>query len=322
MKEFGGYLPIELNRGEREWHWGKDVLRLNCGRTAIITAIRDAGYNKIWLPTYLCESVIDILEKNQIEYCFYNINESLRPLDVELQENEGILIVNYFGLFSSQRLKELAAYYQNVIIDNTQSFFSEPITYVYNVYSCRKFIGVSDGAYLIKQGIHPVDYEMDYSASRSTFLLSSLERGTNAVYQENLKNEAEIDNAGLLQMSKLTRSILSSVDYEQICKVRRSNYKMLHLLLKNHNELSTIDIGDNQIPMVYPFLYTKADIREEVIRRCIYVPQWWKCVLENPHAGQVERKLSRYLLPLPIDQRYDAEEMKEVASLIKTIIGS
>lgn len=74
MKEYGGYLSIELNLGQ-EWYSGKDVLRLNCGRTAIVTAIRDAGYKKVHLPVYLCPSVKEILEKNQIEYCFYNIDE-------------------------------------------------------------------------------------------------------------------------------------------------------------------------------------------------------------------------------------------------------
>ena len=42
QREFGGYLPLELPHGQ-ELYTGAGVLRLNCGRNAIVAALRDAG---------------------------------------------------------------------------------------------------------------------------------------------------------------------------------------------------------------------------------------------------------------------------------------
>lgn len=319
MKEFGGYLPIELNHG-KEWFTGDNILRLNCGRTAIVTAIKDAGYKKIHIPVYLCESVKDVLAKNEISYQFYNLDEQLLPIDVNLKENEGILVVNYFGIFSDERLQELSNKYKNVIIDNTQGFFAKPILEVYNVYSCRKFIGVSDGSYLIKDDIKSVDYEADKSAYRSSFLLSCIEEGTNGAYQENLKNEELIGETGLRQMSSLTQMILSSVNYENISQIRKRNYSILHSLLCELNEFPEADIEGGQVPMIYPFLYTGRDIRADVVRKRIYISHWWKWISEFPYANEFEKKMAKYLLPLPIDQRYGEEDMFTLAQSLKEIL--
>ena len=43
QREFGGYLPLELPHGQ-ELYTGAGVLRLNCGRNAIVAALRDAGW--------------------------------------------------------------------------------------------------------------------------------------------------------------------------------------------------------------------------------------------------------------------------------------
>ena len=58
QREFGGYLPLELPHGQ-ELYTGAGVLRLNCGRNAIVAALRDAGAKKVYLPYYNCNTVYD-----------------------------------------------------------------------------------------------------------------------------------------------------------------------------------------------------------------------------------------------------------------------
>ena len=73
---------------------------------------------------------------------------------MDLNEKDCVLIVNYFGLMDKNIQKFIESYNNiNIIIDNTQAFFSNPVwkDKVYNVYSCRKFIGVPDGGYLISK---------------------------------------------------------------------------------------------------------------------------------------------------------------------------
>lgn len=49
QREFGGYLPLELPH-EQELYTGAGVLRLNCGRNAIVAALRDAGAKRCICP--------------------------------------------------------------------------------------------------------------------------------------------------------------------------------------------------------------------------------------------------------------------------------
>lgn len=58
QREFGGYLPLELPHGQ-ELYTGAGVLRLNCGRNAVVAALRDAGAKKVYLPYYNCNTVYD-----------------------------------------------------------------------------------------------------------------------------------------------------------------------------------------------------------------------------------------------------------------------
>ena len=56
QREFGGYLPLELPHGQ-ELYTGAGVLRLNCGRNAIVAALRDAGAKKSTLPCTIGKSL-------------------------------------------------------------------------------------------------------------------------------------------------------------------------------------------------------------------------------------------------------------------------
>ena len=62
QREFGGYLPLELPHGQ-ELYTGAGVLRLNCGRNAIVAALRDAGAKKVYLPYYNCNTVYDAVTR-------------------------------------------------------------------------------------------------------------------------------------------------------------------------------------------------------------------------------------------------------------------
>ena len=57
-------------------------------------------------------------------------------------------------------------------------------------------------------------------------------------------------------------------------------------------------------------------LRGRLIKNKVYVSQWWKYLLELLPADSVEADYSRYLLPLPIDQRYTPDDMRALAALV------
>ena len=325
--EIGGYLPIELNTGEEYYNYDNNsLIRLNSARNAILLAIRDGGYSKVYIPLYLCPSVKDALKSRDICFEEYNISRNLLP-DISLPiqkletENACIILVNYYGILKRELIEQYIISHKYIIVDNTQGFFCDPFIDVYNVYSCRKFFGVSDGAYLIHKNLGSYNFEIDISYKRMAHLISSIEMGTNFSYQESLKCEEDINRSEILLMSKLTKKILQGIDYEKIKKKRNDNFNYLHTRLQKYNLLE-IDEKNIDAPMVYPFLFVDETLREKLITQRIYIPQWWKICLDNPKSNDFEKTLSQYLFPLPIDQRYNTWNMAHIVDTIETVISN
>jgi hypothetical protein len=210
-----------------------------------------------------------------------------------------------------------------VIFDNTQAFFANPIMCenIYNVYSPRKFFGVADGAYLIcEKSIDLVKYMVDVSNQNAGYLFNAIEKGTNGAYGEYLANEERISGSGPLRMSKLIKHLLSGIDYLKIRERRRINFSIMNDAFEKVNCIGHIDATCE--PMVYPLMveHNADNIREKLIEKKIYVPQWWKCVIEDNESNEFERKLSKNLMPLPIDQRYMSDDIWNLVNIVMDII--
>ena len=67
MKPIGGYLSLELNEG-LERHAG--ALRLNAGRYALEYILKTRGYRKVYIPYYICDSVLEPIKRQAVDYGF------------------------------------------------------------------------------------------------------------------------------------------------------------------------------------------------------------------------------------------------------------
>lgn len=322
MREYGGDLP--LDSCGREYYCDTEnyeVVRMNAARYAIVMAAKDYNAKKVWIPVYTCNSVYDALESAGITYDTYNIDHNFQPIEVSLAEREMILVTNYFGLYTRDIYDQFIKKYNAIIFDNTQSFFDDPIIkeHIYNIYSPRKFFGVSDGAYLItKHMCMRKTLKQDVSSERAKYIFRVIENNTNSLYSEYLKSEDDISASGAREMSKLTKHILQNINYEYIREKRVNNFKYMNRLLKPYNLYQIDKIG--KCPMIYPFVFedSTGELRKYLIANKIYIPQWWKWVLDNEKSNEWEKLLSNSLFPLPIDQRYDYEDMEYICNIIMT----
>lgn len=66
-KEIGGYFEMEELPGEEYY---PDLLRLNLGRTALLYLLKQRGCREIFLPHYLCDSVIGACRDSGIKISF------------------------------------------------------------------------------------------------------------------------------------------------------------------------------------------------------------------------------------------------------------
>lgn len=320
VKEWGGYLPIELPHKKEFFSdvCEDDIVRLDCGRSAFWYALNDCRPSKLYVPYLNCINSTDPADSLGIPYEFYRLSDDLLPIDIDPEPDEAVLWVNYYGNSNNLKVKKLVDRYNtNIILDNCHAFFTKVFPQVYNCYSTRKFFGVCDGAYIIKKGITKIDLPTSASAEDILFLLKTVEKGTNACYQDNLKNENRLGKQPHF-MSPLTRRILSSIDYSDVHRIRKNNINRLHKRLSVFNQFD-VDLS-SETQMYYPLLTDKFELRERLITQNIYIPTWWRHVpdLMKNEENAIEVKLSKYMLMLPIDQRYTTSDMDDLADVVIT----
>jgi hypothetical protein len=325
MKEIGGFFELEMPEVKFEYH--SSAIKFNLARNALSAHLLSAECKKVYMPAYCCSSLSDALDEAGINYCFYNINSCFEPDSLpHLEAKEYFLYVNYFGIKSSIVNSLLELYGDNLVVDNSQSFYSAAPESGAAIYSARKFFGVPDGAYLYKSvNISIEEAALPNSDFNTEHLIQRIERGPQNSYQEYRKSEQRLRKAGGAKMSAFTQRILSCVDYDVVAQKRANNFNVLHDMLKGENLLSqevgvVFDIDQaTVVPMVYPFLCKDGKkLREYLIKKNVFVAMYWADVLNNEKSSVLERRYAENILPLPIDQRYSTADMQRVIDIIRS----
>lgn len=320
MREIGSFIELEFPKG-KEWFKGdENVARLNTGRAAIWHAFRLTGAKSIWIPFYQCESVREFLSQKNCAIKYYHQDKNFNPIDLRPEPDEAVLLVNYYGIMSQKRMRILSTDYPNVIIDNCQAFFCPPLSGVQNVYSARKFVGVPDGAYVVGTSAHQYaeEYPQCYSSDTAGFLLQRIEYGCEGKgYEARRLNEDRVDTEDIMRMSVLTRTILDGTDYNHIIQKRKNNFKTASKLFADINELHPSHFADEgTVPMVYPLLVEDDRLLERLIAAKHFQGHWWHYLTEEMPEDSFEYRLSRYMVPITIDQRYDADDLEYLRSVV------
>lgn len=315
MQEFGGCLPLELLPTLNDPFAGISKWEFNSGRSCIYAALNSRKAEKIYLPFYLCPTVKSFLSERGVEIEEYHLDQQFLPKGITLGSNEMLLWVNYYGCMKESIIDQLTTQFdERLIIDNTQAFFCKPRLNAWNIYACRKFIGVPEGAYLVHEGLvqehwgnYPVAWEYLQKASNSS---------SNEAYKDYQKAENQFA-FGLQNMSLLTRQYLNAIDYAEIQNRRLENFLVLHAVLRKYNEYTDKIDFTSKTAYMYPFLNCKNEIiRKELLTKKIYTPTWWKHMLDQPEITIAEKYLVKNLIPIPIDQRYTPYIMECVGNLI------
>lgn len=314
MKELGGYFELEKFKGQEYY---TDLLRFNYGRSAMRYLIRAKQIKRILIPYYICDSLINAIEKENVEILYYHIGPDFLPsCKFVLDKDTALLVINYFGFLTDIQIQNIASMYPSIILDNTHAFFKKPQCGVDTLYSCRKFFGVSDGGYLATNSKLDCEFPSDRSEQRLNFLIGRLEDTASAHYKEYRDAETMANEEEIKQMSKLTQRILCGIDYELIKRTRCQNYRVLHTLLGNENMLKNMSLPDG--PYGYPFLVENAyELRIQLQELKIYVPILWANVRDLVEKSSLERYYTDNILLLPVDQRYNMNDMEYLANIIK-----
>ncbi len=318
MKEIGGYFELELPMNANQPLHPNGV-KVNSGRHALEYILRVLGnkVKRLWVPYYTCEVVLQPIHRLGLEYEFYQVNMDLEiDSKPDLTDGDYIIVNNYFGIKDAY-INELACQYKGkLIVDNAQAWYNCEMPGFNTFYSPRKFFGMPDGGLAWATGELNNELERDHSYDRCSHLLKRIDSGASEGYAEFNVNSKKIGAQPLKRMSSLSDRILSSIDFDWVRIKRRSNFEMLHEVLKGSNGFNIPPMQSFASPMVYPYLTNDASLRQRLIDNKIFVATYWPNVLEWCHEDSTEYKLAKNLLPLPIDQRYGEDDMERIITQI------
>lgn len=311
MKEIGGYFELELRDGA---HFHKDAIALNSARNSLKYILTGSRPSRVYLPSYCCDSLIEPLEDENINYSFYSIDKNFEIIEMpSLKNNERIIYINYLALKARYINNLHLIYGQSLIVDNTQAFYERPIPGIDTFYSPRKFFGVPDGGYLYTQNYIDMEIVEDQSLYKCKHLLGRIEGGASDFYGDFKNAESTLIRNPIKLMSKITAKILQSLDYDEIALKRKENFLMLHSKLKAHNRMK-LQVDENFVPMVYPYISTDVDLYNKLIKNKIFTAKYWADAVNR--TSVTEANFINNMINVPIDQRLDIDDMMRIIGVI------
>lgn len=316
----GGYFELELPQGKGEYH--SDACRYPSARAALLDLLLTAPPAAIWMPWYLCDSMLEPPTMAGVPVHRYRLDEQLQILDAQPGVNDWLLYVNYFGICERNVQDTLKRFNPHqVVIDNSQAFFTRPINCLATLYSPRKFFGVPDGGYLVTPLDMPRAQDMDddeESTGHCLHLLHRLGGDPEKGYASFVASEASLTSRTGRRMSRLTQALLGRIDYETIHAQRSLNFSTLHKHLAAHNQFPAIQQAPNG-PLCYPFLPPTDCHPAALHAQRIYAPCYWPEMAAFKDVAAFESTLAQKTFFLPCDQRMTPETIERVLHVVTEV---
>lgn len=323
MKDaIGGYFPLELPRKQLEYHAGAG--HFNTARAAFYALIKAGIPDAVWMPRWICDAMLSPLLELNVPVHFYSLDEDLNPeAALSIAPGEWLLYVNYFGICDRQEQALLKRFNPaQLIFDRSQAFFASPQQGLAAIYSPRKFFGVPDGGLLLSTipVIQP-EHRAEEPLPGTEHLLQRLALGAEAGFVAYQQAENTLSTLPGTAMSVLTRRLLETIDYPFVEQARLRNFRYLHKRLRHLNAMSVPE-ELAYAPLCYPFLIRQKGLRESLYEARIYTATFWQDAAVRMDEGDYEQTLINYLIPLPVDQRYDLADLETLVENILARVAS
>lgn len=340
------YIPLHLTDYGIS---GTDSAFFSSGRSAeafVLKTIkeRNPAIKKIALvPPFTCHTVLDPFYLAEYEVYSYSINEKLEIKIVEFEEAlrkikpSVVLVHRYFGFDTTQGIDEIIHKYQQLGIvfveDKTQCLFSEVQELFPDFYvgSFRKWLALPDGGYTACKEGHFFDkpelensflVQRKISAFQMKYEYLHNNKGIKQEFLKALGEAEEILDKELhfFRMSKESERILGKLKKEQITKKRRENYKFLYEKLCCIQDIRIVTpiLKDGEVPLYMAISTTQREQLQAMLRKeNIYAPIVWPKAKRCPDICEEAQILYDTILCIPIDQRYDMDDMERIAMNIE-----
>ena len=329
----GGEFEIVLSI-QREFVPQPDTYYYASGRTALYQILRSLGpqHTKVWMPDWLCHTMVDAAERAKSEVVFYELNNdfkaTLEALDKSgFRDGEAVLMVNYFGLQdlnpTAKAIKE--QYPQSIVIeDDVQAYWrfaEEDNPYAdYRFTSMRKAFAIPDG------GLVKTSRLMPDATATNTFAPLKVKAGVMKLHrgQDGIKDEDYLSlfrqGDNLIsenydsRMSNDSKRLFAGTDFEQAKRQRQANAKVILEGLKSLGIKPMIEVPADAVPLFIPiYLDNRNEVRRRMFQHEVFCPVHWPLEGMDVKKG---KEMAEHELSLIVDQRYSTKDMDLILSLL------
>lgn len=327
----------------------EDMTFLNGGKACLIVIsewLRDHDINRILLPSYLCPTIVNTLERCGLQCGYYQVNPDL-SIDIEdlARQAEGqraVYLINYFGFPHSVVLRNYLAYLQQqgviVVEDNAQAGFRDHSSgdFVFN--SMRKLVPY-DGGYLFTR--HDIVPYVDKFRGAQNRRLPVIRKYRQKLADYLIKDEG--DHEELVRLYDLAeeyyevdmtvegdaqeRRAIEHLDWKGIGQARRRNYAYLLEALRGIAGIEPVfpALPQGVVPLGLP-VYVKGVERDRLFDALgeagIGLTVHWDGILRDPrlNGNATAVEMAAKMLTLVVDQRWGEGEMEYMAGKLRELI--
>jgi len=321
---------------------GRDALRalIEWGRA-------ERGWRRWFLPDYFCQDVSAAIRATGIEVVTYRDSplwEAPAPLEERLRQGDALFLVNYFGLRDRRAAEALDMHPADLVEDHTHDPWSEwakASGASFCLASLRKCLPVPDGAILWSPRGDNLPPQLPATPHRETFSWMKLaamtlkrqylagqdvEKEVFRQLQIRAENSIGVDDE-VSGMSDYTRELLPTLPWDDWRRRRQGNFATMREALSNTAGLKVL--SPNEAGDVCPFSLVlvcdtrerRERIRSHLIANDIYPSVLWLIEGNDTSPMREAAELSRRVLCLSCDFRYEASHFLRVAALVQAALA-
>ncbi len=349
LNPFAELRESELYSPEQFGCRGNDHVWLSTGRSAIKYVLKTIGEREpevkkvALLPPFTCHTVVEPFIDAGYQVYHYPVDKGLKTSSIEILDCAGkcgaavVLFHRYFGFDTIHGVGQLCAELRKrdiySIEDCTQCLYSEleKSEADFCVGSIRKWTGVPDGGFAVcREGLFsdkPIEPNWDLEkakvgASYAKYRFLFEQEGEKADFLKQYR-EAENILAGqeiFHAPTEMTKRVQASLDLKELKEKRRKNYETLLAGLSDTEMLFILfpALPDGVIPLYFPVIAeNRAGFQTHLAQHSIFAPIVWpKAECIGAICNEAEF-LYEHQLCIPIDQRYDEDDMSRIVETIK-----
>lgn len=206
----------------------------------------------------------------------------------------------------------------------------------YFVGSIRKWCGVPDGGFAVckvgqfEDKPQNVDKELEIAKMEASILKYKClfeGKGEKQTFLKRYREAEDILNNQdeYYSISDLSTIIQSNLDIENLINKRRKNFEVIVDCLKEigflGEKLIFNTLNDNEVPLYCPILCEEREKVQSVLAlNNIYAPVIWHKAECSPVVDEDADYVYDHILCIPVDQRYDSDDMERIVTVLGRII--